>query len=122
MVALNSDCTIYNTVDLISKRWTLLILLELHRGGGGKKRYTELKSGLFDISPKMLSERLRELEKAGMIAKTVDASRVPIRTDYELTDMGKDFMPVIRSLKGWALKWKGDNRVCSKVECADCSS
>lgn len=117
---MNKDCTIYNTVDLISKRWTLLIMLELYRGGGGQKRYTELKAGLFDISPKMLSERLRELEKAGMISKTVDASRVPIRTDYELTEMGKDFMPVIRALKGWALKWKGDNRVCSKVECADC--
>lgn len=118
---MNRDCTIYNTVDLISKRWTLLIMLELYRGGGGRKRYTELKAGLFDISPKMLSERLRELEKAGMITKTVDASRVPIRTDYELTEMGRDFMPVIRSLKQWALKWKGDNRVCSKVECAECN-
>ena len=118
---MHKDCTVYRTVDLVSKRWTILILLELYRGGGGEKRYSEIKEALKDISPKILSQRLKELEERKMITKKVDASTVPIRTEYKLTEMGLDFIDVVKGIKHWALKWNIDNKVCASIDCKDCS-
>jgi DNA-binding HxlR family transcriptional regulator len=117
---MHPECTVYRTVDMISKKWTLVILLELFKGGGGPKRFSDLKRGLCDITPKVLSSRLKELEENGMVTKTVDASAVPIKSEYELTEMGEDLIDVVKGVKSWALKWKVDNEVCEKLDCRDC--
>src|SRR5271157_5622131 len=56
------DCTVYKTMNIIGKRWTIHILLELHKGEEKEKRFNELKRKLGYITPKILSERLTELE------------------------------------------------------------
>jgi DNA-binding HxlR family transcriptional regulator len=117
---MHSDCTVYKTIDLIAKRWSMVILLEIHRGGGGLKRYTEIKNGLCDITPKVLSQRLKELEFHDLISKSVDATSVPIKTEYDLTESGRELIEVIRGFKCWALKWKVDNKVCEHLDCSDC--
>jgi DNA-binding HxlR family transcriptional regulator len=117
---MNIDCTVYRTVEYLSKRWSLLILLELFKGEDYSKRYSELKNDLLDITPKVLSTRLKELQSEGLVSKTVDASSFPVRSDYTLTESGLALIDVIKSLKEWALIWKIDNEPCQKMDCADC--
>ena len=117
---MEENCTVYRTADFVGKRWTILILLELYRGGKGKKRYSEIKSSLQDITPKILSTRLKELQDEGLISKKVDASLFPISCEYRLTECGKDFIKVICELKRWALHWKRGNRLCEGADCKRC--
>ncbi|MFO8052165.1 MAG: helix-turn-helix domain-containing protein [Thermoplasmatota archaeon] len=118
---MHDQCTVYRTIDLIAKKWSMVIILEMYRDGGGPKRYSRIKSGLSDITPKVLSNRLKELEAEGLITKRVDASRVPIKVEYELTESGLDLVDVIKGFKGWALKWKVESTVCEKLDCKECS-
>lgn len=117
---MHSDCTVYKTIDMIAKRWSMVILLEIHKSGGGPKRYSEIKRGLTEITPKVLSQRLKELEKTGLITKSVDASEVPIKVEYDLTESGLDLIGVIKEFKVWALKWKVDNKICEHLDCGEC--
>jgi DNA-binding HxlR family transcriptional regulator len=116
---MDETCTIYRTIDFISKKWTLLILLELYKTRG-TKRYTELKKSLLDITPKILSSRLRELEQQGLITKTIVTDEFPIRCEYSLTESGKDFIRIIKDIKKWALQWKYKNKECMFQDCKQC--
>jgi DNA-binding HxlR family transcriptional regulator len=116
---MDDNCTIYKTMDFIGKRWTLLILLELYKGKP-IKRYSELKENLGEITPKILSTRLKELESHGMIKKEIDASKFPIKCEYSLTERGLDFIRIIKDMKRWALRWNVKNKVCEKSNCKNC--
>jgi len=115
------DCTVYKSVDLISKRWTLLILLELYRGNTKKKRYSEVKKKIPGITPKILSVRLKELTKNGLLNKQIDANSIPIKSEYSLTKKGTEFIEIIKSIKTWALKNNIENEVCQKMNCKECN-
>jgi DNA-binding HxlR family transcriptional regulator len=84
-------------LDLVGERWALLVVRELVLG---PKRFTDLRAGLPNVSPDVLSQRLRELERDGVIRRrTLDppaASRV-----YELTERGRELEPVILALGRW---------------------
>lgn len=118
---MDENCTVYQTLDFVSKKWTLLILLELYKGNKEKKRYSEIKSKMEEITPKVLSARLKELEKEGLITRKVDASSFPVKTEYALTDSGKDFIPIISQIKTWALQWKPHQELCESVDCKNCT-
>lgn len=118
---MDENCTVYRTMDFISRKWTLLILLELYKGGKEKKRYSEIKDKMEDITPKVLSQRLKELESEKLITRRVDASKFPVKTEYSLTESGRDFIPIIRQMKTWALKWKPHNELCESVNCENCT-
>ncbi len=113
-------CTVSQTVRYLSKRWTLLIILELYKGRGYTRRFSELRDTLAGITPKVLSERLKELENEGIITRHVDATAFPVRTEYTLTESGIEIVDVIRTIKRWALKWKIDNIPCSEQDCSVC--
>ena len=117
---MDKECTVYQSTHLFGKRWTLLILLELYKVNGGWKRFSVIKKAMEEITPKMLSARLKELEHEGLIKKQVDASSFPIKSEYKLTGAGEDFISVIQALKRWTLRWKVDNVACSKANCAEC--
>jgi len=117
---MEKNCTIYKTADFIGKRWTIPILLELFKGDNQLKRYSHLKKNLLNITPKMLSARLKELEKYKMIKKQIDTTNVPIKCEYFLTGSGKDFIKIIKSMKRWALKWNVRNKVCEELNCKNC--
>jgi DNA-binding HxlR family transcriptional regulator len=117
---MQQTCTIYLTIDFISKKWTLLILLELYKTKG-TKRYSQLKSSLLDITPKILSSRLRELEKHGLITKTIITDEFPIKCEYTLTESGKDFIRIIKNIKKWSLQWKQKNEECLQQDCKYCT-
>ncbi|MEN7982455.1 MAG: helix-turn-helix domain-containing protein [Nanoarchaeota archaeon] len=110
---MNENCTIYRTADFIGKKWTIPIILELYKK---KKRYSELKKSLVNITPKILSTRLKELEKE----KIINNSKSQIRSEYFLTKSGKEFVPIIKDMKKWALKNKFKNKLCSETNCKHC--
>lgn len=117
---MDKRCPIYQTASFIGKRWTLLILTELYKGRAKWKRYNQIKSRLPEITPKILSARLRELEGEGMITKRVDSRVFPIKSNYCLTKKGEDFIGVIYSMKRWALRWKLKSVHCENVNCKYC--
>ncbi|HJK01075.1 MAG TPA: helix-turn-helix domain-containing protein [Methanocorpusculum sp.] len=114
-------CTVNQTVRYLTKKWTLLIILELFKGENHTLRFSELMDQLPKITAKVLSERLRELETEGIVSKRVDMSIVPIRSEYTLTESGIELMDVVRKIKYWALKWKINNIPCSSQECQLCN-
>ena len=117
---MDNDCTIYKTANFIGMRWTLLILLELYKGNSKQKRYSEIKKGMEEITPKILSLRLKELENEGLISKSIDTSQFPVKCEYSLTKSGEDFIKIIQDMKKWALKWKVRNIVCDRADCKEC--
>ena len=117
---MEKNCTVYKTADFIGKKWTMLILLEIYKGEKNKIRYSKLKKSLPDITPKVLSSRLKELILEGLISKHIDTSEFPIKCEYSLTKSGKDFISIIKQMKAWALKWKIKNELCSRSDCLNC--
>lgn len=117
---MQDSCTVNKTVRYLSKRWTLLIILELYKGEGYTRRFSELRDALSGITPKVLSERLRELEEERIISRHVDATAFPVRSEYTLTESGLEIVDVIRDIKRWALKWKINNISCGGQDCKVC--
>lgn len=117
---MDKDCIIYKTTNFIGKRWTLLILLELYKGTLKTKRYSQIKNSLPEITPKILSVRLKELGKEGLIKKRIDTTEFPIKCEYSLTKSGEDFIKIIKDIKKWALKWKIKSTVCERANCKEC--
>lgn len=117
---MNTDCAVYKTADFIGKRWTLLILLELYKGENKWKRYNELKRSLLGITPKILSLRLKELEKNKLIENRVDVKQFPIKSEYSLTMSGEDFISIIKNMKKWSLKWGLSKKACENKDCRYC--
>ena len=117
---MNSDCTIYKTMNFVGKKWTLVIMLELYKAPVYAQRYSELKASLADVTPKILSLRLKELESEGLIDKTIDASKFPIKCVYSLTPSGKDFVKILKQIKDWSLEWKYNSKACESSECRNC--
>jgi DNA-binding HxlR family transcriptional regulator len=94
-------CAIAVALDVIGERWALLVVRELLLG---PKRYTDLRRGLPNASPNVLSERLRELELEGVIERVV-VPETPVRVEYELTEKGRALEPVVRAIAKWAERW-----------------
>jgi len=117
---MQEGCTVNQTVKYIARKWTLLVLLELYKGEGHTRRFSELRICLDGITPKVLSARLKELEKEGLIENMVDASSFPVKSEYTLTESGLEIIDIVKDLKRWALKWKIENIECSCHDCSEC--
>jgi len=93
-------CPIRSIVARISGKWPLLIIAHL---SFGKHRFSELLNGIPDISQRMLTQTLRTLERDGLVKRTVIAS-IPPRVDYELSERGYDFVPILQPMMQWGLE------------------
>src|SRR5690349_25002180 len=98
-------CSLYHrAVELVGKRWTGAILLVLL---DGPLRFSEIRQLVPDLSDRLLSERLKELEAEDIVErKVLDGS--PVRVEYCLTSKGKALEPAVRALKAWAKNWLRD--------------
>jgi DNA-binding HxlR family transcriptional regulator len=88
-------------VELVGRRWTgavIQLLLD------GRMRYAELRDAIPDISDRMLSERLRELESEGIVARLV-IPETPVRVEYELTEKGRALERALAEIGKWAERW-----------------
>jgi DNA-binding HxlR family transcriptional regulator len=92
-------CPVELTMDVLGGRWRTVILSRLKEG---THRYGELRRLIPGISEKMLSQRLRELEEAGLISRR-DLGTVPPHVEYDLTPEGLGLAPVLQSLYDWGL-------------------
>jgi DNA-binding HxlR family transcriptional regulator len=91
----------HKAVELIGRRWSGAIIQMLLRG---PSRYAELRSAIPDITDRMLSERLRELEDEKIVARTV-IPETPVRVEYSLTTKGRALAPALDAIGHWAEKW-----------------
>jgi DNA-binding HxlR family transcriptional regulator len=95
-------CALYHrAVELVGKRWTGAILIVLL---DGPLRFSEIRQLVPDLSDRLLSERLKELEAEEIVARKV-LNGAPVRVEYGLTSKGKALEPAVRALKSWANAW-----------------
>ncbi|MFD8936689.1 winged helix-turn-helix transcriptional regulator [Streptomyces sp. NPDC059578] len=92
-------CAISPVVDILFSRWTTPILWALHQLG--RQRFVELQRTVTGITPKVLTQRLRQLERDGLVTRTYHAE-VPPRVEYEITDLGRGLAPVFATLTTWS--------------------
>jgi DNA-binding HxlR family transcriptional regulator len=95
------SCPIETTFKIIGKRWTVLIIREMLRGTAQFNRFLENIEG---ITPKVLTQRLRELQQFGIVRRRI-VSDYPIRVEYELTDLGKEFEPVLLAAASFSMRY-----------------
>jgi DNA-binding HxlR family transcriptional regulator len=100
MRSYNEYCAIAKSLDVVGDRWTLLIVRELAMRGAC--RYTDLRAGLPGIASNLLAERLRELERAGVISRE-DAPPPIATTLFRLTPRGEQLQPVLDGLMRWGV-------------------
>jgi len=91
-------CDVELTLQVIGGKWKPIIIY--HLGLDGVLRFSDLKRIMPNITQKMLTQQLRELEVDGLVHREVYA-QVPPKVEYSLTDLGQSVMPVIRSLCAW---------------------
>ncbi|WP_039794310.1 winged helix-turn-helix transcriptional regulator [Nocardia araoensis] len=93
-----AECPTRQLLDRISDKWVSLVLTAL---ADGPLRYGELSRIIAGVSPKMLTQTLRGLERDGLVERRITAE-VPVRVDYELTPLGHSLQPVMSAVKAWA--------------------
>jgi len=93
------ECAIRVVLDRIADKWTLMIMQLLL--DGGQHRFNELRRAIEGISQKMLTQTLRDLERDGLVARTV-FPEIPPRVEYSLTPLGRTLCGPINSLNEWA--------------------
>lgn len=93
---------LHEAVELIGRRWTGAILAVLL--DGGPMRFSEVAQAVPQLSDRLLSERMKELEARGIVTREVHAE-TPVRVEYSLTEMGRELAPTLRELGDWAKRW-----------------
>ncbi|MEI3305251.1 MAG: helix-turn-helix domain-containing protein [Dysosmobacter sp.] len=98
-------CPVETTLMLIGDKWKILILRDLLPG---TKRFGELKKSIGNVTQKVLTAQLRDMEDKGLVNRKVYAE-VPPRVEYSLTDLGKSLKPVLDAMWDWGENYKAQN-------------
>ena len=105
-------CPLYHeAVELVGRRWTGAILRVLM---DGPLRFSEIGDAIPELSDRLLSERMKELEARGMVKRTV-ISGPPLRVQYQLSTMGSELEPALAELQRWANRWLGERRMSARL-------
>ena len=99
-ITCKSGCPAEATLAVINGTWKVPILFHLAKG---TRRFSELRRDLAGISPKVLTQQLRELERDGIVARKVYA-QVPPKVEYSLTSGGRSLLPVVKVMCVWGSK------------------
>lgn len=95
-------CTrFHKAIELIGRRWSGAIIFVLLRG---RARFAEIRTAIPDMTDRMLSERLQELEQEGIVERSV-VPETPVRVEYSLTKKGRALVPAVDALVDWAHKY-----------------
>jgi len=97
----NDECPVCRCAEIISGKWTLLIIRDLAESS---LRFCELERSLEGISPRTLSLRLRALEEQGIVERRT-YPEVPPRVEYTLTEKGRALVPLIEDMRSYGRKW-----------------
>ena len=98
-------CPVETTLMLIGNKWKVLILRDLLPG---KKRFGELKKSIGNVSQKVLTAQLRDMESTGLINRKV-YPEVPPRVEYSLTELGQSLKPILDAMWNWGEEFKAQN-------------
>ncbi|WP_010252605.1 winged helix-turn-helix transcriptional regulator [Myroides injenensis] len=90
-------CSTSVAMKYIGGKWKAVILIHLIE----KKRYSELRKQLPMVTERTISLQLKELERDGLVKRTVYASKPPLKVEYELTDFGKTLIPILELISQW---------------------
>ncbi len=96
------SCPLYTTLDLLSGKWTVRILVAL---GKGPKRYGDLRRQLGNVSQKVLSAQLHKLAQQGLLTRTVYPES-PLRVEYALTELGESLRPILSDMNEWGKHYR----------------
>ena len=94
---------LHEAVELVGRRWTGAIL-EVLRQTQRPLRFSEIASAIPQLSDRLLSERMKELEQRGIVERHV-SEQAPVKVCYELTEKGRELAPALGELKAWADRW-----------------
>src|SRR5688572_6075454 len=94
-------CPVAKAMELLDERWTMLLVRELVLGS---EHFNDLRRGLPRMSPTLLSKRLHQLVRAGVLEKRVDGNDVR----YVLTPAGQELRPVVEAVGTWGARWIGE--------------
>jgi DNA-binding HxlR family transcriptional regulator len=100
------DCPVQECIGILGKKWTILIVRDI--AIYGRSRFNELIKSLPRIPPKVLADRLRQLEKEGFIKKDIQKSVPPKVVRWSLTEKGMDVFPIVMIFAGFGCKWNAD--------------
>lgn len=92
---MQTHCPVHTTINLIDSKWKILILRDILQG---PQRFGVLKRSITGVSSKMLSQSLREMEKDGLINRTV-FSEMPPHVEYSLSELGNSMRPIIMAME-----------------------
>src|SRR5579862_4179027 len=107
-VRTSACCPLYHeAVELVGRRWTGAILQVLM---DGPLRFSQVAQAIPELSDRLLSERMKELESRGMVQRTV-VSGPPLKVQYELSRMGRELEPALSEIQSWAQRWLGDHPI-----------
>ena len=100
----DDQCRLFQaSLELIGRRWSSAILLAVARGA---RRFSEILTSVPGVSDRMLAQRLKELDAAGLLIRRV-VPTMPVQVTYELTPEGRDLMASLQPLVRWGLRWHG---------------
>jgi len=94
-------CPVAKAMELLDERWTMLIVRELVTGS---QHFNDLRRGVPRMSPTLLSKRLHQLVRAGIVDRQADNNQVR----YVLTEAGQELRPVVEALGAWGVRWMGE--------------
>lgn len=103
-------CPVEVTLSMIGEKWKVLIIRELLNG---TKRFGQLKKTVGNISQKVLTTNLRQMEEDGLVLRKVYAE-IPPRVEYTLSDVGYSLAPVLNAMAGWGTDYKTFMELLSK--------
>jgi DNA-binding HxlR family transcriptional regulator len=93
---------LHEAVELIGKRWSGAIIVVLLEGGA--MRFSAIAQAIPQLSDRLLSERMKELEARGIVERRVQPG-ASVKVEYELTEMGRELAPALNQLKSWSHRW-----------------
>ncbi len=105
-------CSTSLTMKYIGGKWKTAILIHLIE----KKRYSQLRKELPMVTERTISLQLKELEKDGLIFRTVHTTKPPLKVDYELTKFGKTLIPLLKAIAQWGKETAMNNERIRVVE------
>lgn len=102
-------CPVLATAQIVSGKWTLLMLRDL---ADGPRRFGELERSLAGISPRTLSLRLRALEEEGIVERR-EFAEMPPRVEYRLTARGSHLVPIVEAMREYGSRWLAATGPCT---------
>lgn len=102
----------HSAIELIGRRWTGAILWAL---SAGPRRFSDFHEAIPEISDRLLSERLKELEEAGVVLREIGTGR-PVPISYRLSPKGEELQPLLKAVGEWAARWAETEGASSDAE------